>query len=240
MTREDLVVVVTCEEQHSQLVQHADGTHVYSEVWEYFPPQPVEIVIPSKHIYDWPTSCPKDKVSTIEREDIIKTQNSSEDNTIKTSNVIENKSNIKKSFEGNEIGEENGVHTNPKIVKNIGDSEYTIEGGYGKKTPLQGLLAKSPNKIGVKFSEFVEAQKTHSQTWPPKGYGEAPRDIPNWVWPPPLPGHCQKRYNTPPPEEISMHVEHESPKPHYSTLWHVHKEGFAKVHGKVKQYISFF
>jgi hypothetical protein len=235
MSREDLVVVVTCQEQHSQLVQHADGTHIYSEVSEYFPPEPVEVVIPAKHVYDWPTSCPKDEVSTVEKDDIFETQNSFKDDTTKMSNNIEGKGNIKESFEVNEIGEESGIHAKPNIVKNVGNSKNTIERGYGKKTPLRGLLAQSPNKIGTKLNKFVEAQKKHSQTWAPEGYGEAPRDIPNWVWPPQPPRYCQERYNTPPLEEISMFVDYESKKTHFSTLWHVRKEGFAKVHGKVEQ-----
>ena len=39
MTREDLVVVINSTSHQSTLVQHADGTHIYSEVREIYHPE---------------------------------------------------------------------------------------------------------------------------------------------------------------------------------------------------------
>lgn len=240
MTREDLVVVVTCEKQHSTLVQHADGTYIYSEVGEYFPPNPIEVVVPPEHIYDWPTSCPKDKESIVEGEDLLESQNTFKVDTTKNPSIVEDKCNIKKSIQDNGISETNGVHLKAKIVKMVDNSKKTNGGSYEKKQPLRGLLGELPNKIGVKLSDFAEAQKKHSQTWAPEGYGEVPREIPDWIWPPQPLGCHRERYNTPPSEALPLPIEPLEPKePHFSITWHVRKDGFAKVHGKVKQHTNF-
>jgi hypothetical protein len=39
MTREDLVVVINSTSNQSTLVQHADGTHIYSEIREIYHPE---------------------------------------------------------------------------------------------------------------------------------------------------------------------------------------------------------
>lgn len=39
MTREDLVVVINSTSKQSTLVQHADGTHIYSEIREIYHPE---------------------------------------------------------------------------------------------------------------------------------------------------------------------------------------------------------
>lgn len=226
MTREDLVVVVTCKEQHSSLVQHTDGTHIYSEVWDFSPPDPIEVVVPPEHIYgEWLTSC-KDKESIEDNEETSENVNSTSVNEEQKVSIIESKGNK---------GEENHVEMKSKIVKQPTIlKKAVVDGDYEKKQPLRGLLGDLPTKLGVKLSDFAEAQKKHSQTWAPEGYGEAPREIPDLVWPPQPPGHQRERYSTPPPkDDLLFSVEPLVKEPEHSIVWHVRKDGLPKVHGKV-------
>jgi hypothetical protein len=229
MTREDLVVVVTCEEQHSKLVQHADGTHIYSEVQDYFPPNPIEVVVPPEHIFgEWPISC-KNKELIKEGDEKVKDQKSSIVNGEQRTSIID--ANAKTNEGEIEILKQkpNIVEQN-NILENVASKE-----DYKKKQPLQGLLGELPTKYGIKLSDFADAQKKHSQTWAPEGYGEAPRKILDWIWPPQLPGQQRKRYTTPPPiEDLVLPLETPIKKPNYSIVWHVRKDGLAKVHGKVQ------
>lgn len=237
LTREDLVVVVTCEEQHSKLVQHAEGTHIYSEVWEYFPSHPVEVVASRQHIYDWPTSCPKGKEFMREGGGILENQNAPINDCANNINIVEVKDNIENSVRNNKMDE---MHVNSMVVRKFHDSKKKNDMSYEKKQPIQGLLAELPNKIGVELNDFAEAQKKHSQTWAPKGFGEVHGETPNWVWPPQPPRHCQERYSTSPQEELTEFIKDpKSKKPLFSIVWHVRKDGSPKVHGKVKQYTNF-
>ena len=232
MTREDLVVVVKCEEQHSTLVQHADGTHIYSEDWEFFPPDPVEVVGLPEHIFgEWPSSC-KD-IESINKGDAIDEDqiNSGEQRTsITNANAGINEDDTRLL--------ETETKTKTKIVKDDNLPEKVEnEGDCEKKQPLRGLLGELPTKLGIELSDFANAQKKHSQTWAPEGYGNAPRETPKWIWPPPPPGLKKRRYNTPPRgNDKVLAVEPLVKKePEHSIVWHVRKDGLPKVHGKVQE-----
>lgn len=220
MTREDLVVVITSDTHKSCLVQHADDTHIYSQVTEIWVPQHQitqgELMM-EQIIEPFPTGRNK--------EDLLVQGKEKEEQP--------NKDGSKKP---NVVGEHNDIvpiEMKKGIEKKPSVGQKPIEGDYEKKHPLIGTEATFPDKPGVKASSFAEAQKKHSQTWAPEGYGEACAGKPDCVWPPQEPGTPKQRYETPPLEEDDGKSTQLPDSRVEIATWHVRKEGFAKVHGKV-------
>jgi hypothetical protein len=108
-----------------------------------------------------------------------------------------------------------------------------------KQHPLIGdkIANIPPDRPGLQISTFASPQTKHSATWPPLGYGEAPQDIPEHVWPPREQTSPKERYTTPPPD---LPQELRDPQIEVSTTWHVRKDGQPKVHGKVGEQQIFF
>lgn len=229
-TREDLVVVVTNEENNSTLVQHADGTHIYSEELEFFPPSNEEDIISCKPTNDVRPFCCKYDEFGRDYNGLYKPRVNLNDDIQNNPNNFATKSNKKCE----ETSTSNGKKIVGKtIVKDSSEEEYVT------KQPIQGLLGEPPSKLGIQFSKFAEAQKTHSQTWPPKGYGETSKEVPNWMWPLQPCGHPVNKLNAPPFEDKSPHLQPVPKDSKHSVVWHVHKDGLAKVHGKVNNF-NFF
>jgi hypothetical protein len=103
-----------------------------------------------------------------------------------------------------------------------------------KQHPLLGdkIANIPPDRPGLQISTFASPQAKHSATWPPLGYGEAPQDIPEHVWPPREQTSPKERYTTPPPD-LPQELPQRDPQIEVSTTWHVRKDGQPKVHGKV-------
>ena len=137
-------------------------------------------------------------------------------------------------YMSNAEGDRKGSKTEAKKTSITKPSLPPNGDDYEKKHPLIGTEAQAPMKPGMKLSAFAEAQKKHSQTWAPEGFGEAPKEVPPWVWPPLGPESDLQRYSTPPPEEEAGPETTPPIPPEISTTWHVRKEGLAKVHGKVR------
>ncbi|KAH8944050.1 hypothetical protein BDL97_13G088400 [Sphagnum fallax] len=102
-----------------------------------------------------------------------------------------------------------------------------------KQHPLIGdkIANIPPDRPGLQVSTFASPQTKHSATWPPLGYGEAPQDLPEHVWPPREQTSPKQRYTTPP--DLPPELPQRDPLIEVSTTWHVRKDGQPKVHGKV-------
>jgi hypothetical protein len=109
-----------------------------------------------------------------------------------------------------------------------------------KQHPLIGdkIANIPPDRPGLQVSTFASPQTKHSATWPPLGYGEAPQDIPEHVWPPREQTSPKQRYTTPP--DLPPELPQRDPQIEVSTTWHVRKDGQPKVHGKVGEQQIFF
>ena len=191
MTREDLVVVITSHTLNSCLVQHADGTHIYSEVKEmYVPPhQLTQGELMMEQIEEpFPTG------QNI-MEEVV--QGKEKHGEKKKPSVM----GVEKvgSMVNGELDNIVSIEMKKDLDKKKNGGQKAMKGAYEKKHALIGTEATFLEKPGVKTSWFAEAQKKHSQTWAPEGYGEAPAAKPDWVWPPQEPGTPKRRYeNTTP------------------------------------------
>jgi hypothetical protein len=109
-----------------------------------------------------------------------------------------------------------------------------------KQHPLIGdkIANIPPDRPGLQVSTFASPQTKHSATWPPLGYGEAPQDLPEHVWPPREQTSPKQRYTTPP--DLPPELPQRDPLIEVSTTWHVRKDGQPKVHGKVGEQQIFF